>query len=923
MDDLIHFLKSQNFKTEDNIERLKVTVSGVKHEDFDTDIPSPDLRYFWDGKATFGLHISIREFSQQEWFELESLLRSNDEFVKVLYISGTNLMAFDFGILPNLTFLNLSENKQLISLVLENAPQLTKLIFSHCPVLKQIILRGRFNSLEKVDVSYCESLQDIKLPTAPNLEYLLALATPIKKIDWADRYPKIKLIEVDTKDFTDDALKRILQNTDDALRDSLNDYLRVLNAFNSEKIKRLKLILIGNTTIGKSTLRRIILSDKNQETNAAKTKESSTHGVYFFNDVIVDNDEKIYIQGFDFGGQDYYHATHLPFYEYNSLNLLVYGYNPSGNLKGNTDAYEFGRKNVDGYDEVLFPIDYWLGSIMTDDENENRKTDIIPEDTTIEKPEVETKPQPKAKKTPKVELIQNVFEKSQFQEVNNYELRRDKKYNIDEIINFDFHNEASKLKKWVLDKIIANAQEREILSIDKQIGEYLTTKQSNVVYTETELLEIDLVKEHYEKSNLKELLKRLHTHHYGYFVEFPKNSFFIADIGKFSGWIHNNILKKELVKNGGYIEESLKKSLKAEVQPHWQKLIAFLEKENIIFKLPDGDKKWVAPAYLGQVENKAEQLLLESFEKPDVVVQFNDFFHSNILLMLIDKFQGDLVYDAKLKEYLMWKNKVILHQQSSEKNAFLLIELRYPYDDGFENKKPELHIRRNQAAYIDNELFRNVFGFIKRELENINTEIKIKTKFDDYIPYTCLTQNNTQDKKERSNLIYHNQTFFSVFDFKHFMDGSEISKPNKIFIGYSRHDIDYVEELLLHLRPYEKMGKAVVFYDRDLKMGDKWDEELKYQLANSDIFVCLVSPYMLNTAYVTDLELPLANQKKIKIAPIIITECNWQVLEFNNKIDTLGDNNANNKAAPLSTDKAIRNGEWKIIAQKLIETSNV
>lgn len=103
-------------------------------------------------------------------------------------------------------------------------------------------------------------------------------------------------------------------------------------------------------------------------------------------------------------------------------------------------------------------------------------------------------------------------------------------------------------------------------------------------------------------------------------------------------------------------------------------------------------------------------------------------------------------------------------------------------------------------------------------------------------------------------------------------------------------------------------------------MGDKWDEELKEQLRSSDLFVCMVSPHLLNTNYVLNLELPLAHQEKIKIVPLILEDCYWQSLEIEYDgafLESLGDHNAPDKGIPIPSDRAARQAQWKNIAHKL------
>jgi hypothetical protein len=74
------------------------------------------------------------------------------------------------------------------------------------------------------------------------------------------------------------------------------------------------------------------------------------------------------------------------------------------------------------------------------------------------------------------------------------------------------------------------------------------------------------------------------------------------------------------------------------------------------------------------------------------------------------------------------------------------------------------------------------------------------------------------------------------------------------------------------------------------KLGSVWDAQLKKELSEYDIFLCLVSINLLDTPYVIDLEIPEAKILKKTIIPVTIGACNWQDERFG-----LSDYTARNK----------------------------
>lgn len=949
----IDFLNKQGFKEVGNIEELKTSVGKVV---FDKDgrtsrLSEPDLRYFWDGER-FGLHVSDGRNTL-----FDSLLFEYDKFkfydnCEVLYLSRNNITNFEIPTesFKKLKYLNLSNNEELINVSLNSFTNLFELYLNGCPLLKQLKFQGNFPNLKKLEIiksgliifyiEKCKNLEylnisnnlikEVSLLGLNKLKYFFGCGNPINFIKWPIELKNISVFQIDGSEGFGDDLNVILELSDNELQTRLNAYLKQLNLKGSTFRIGCKLIFIGNTTAGKSTLRRIFLSEEGDEFTAAKEIEYSTHGVKIFTKSIKLETTEIEIQGFDFGGQDYYHATHLPFISHNALNILVYGFIGKIEDYKPESAYSFGIKEVEDKEEIIYPINYWIGSLkknkvlelQNEDELGSFLEHRIHEDEKYELDgfkifENKEKREVYLKET-NLELIQNLHENGKYQELNNLEIKQKSYVSVGDIVSFNFHQNPIKVKEWLIEKIQNHSVTRPFLYTDNALIEWFK-EQSEVIFEISDLyLKIVDLGFYINEQELIQALKRIHSHNFGFLFEFERNEkspFYINKLEKFSEWIHSSILTKNLInEDSGYFTLE-KLNLESEALEHQDKIIGFLEANNVIFKVRN-EQKWVAPAYLPNQQTQAEKLLLESFENPECIFEFEGFFHSNIILMIIDKFEANLVLDPKEKQYIIWKNKVILHQKTDKSKAYLLIELKYPGDSDFKNKLPQLAISRNSSGFVKDSIFEIVFDFVKKQLENFTPKISIKTRFGSYIPFECLFQKNNIDGKERSNLIFHDQTIYSIYDFRHFWKGKQ-TEPTKIFIGYSKFDIEYVEEFILHLKPYENQGDIVLFYDKDLKMGDKWDEELKHQLTHSDLLVCIVTPNMLNTKYVVDLEIPLAHQEKVEIVPIILEDCNWAYQKLNNGLNLLVENNAYCKAEVLPAEKHSRQKNWKDIAEKL------
>jgi len=102
----------------------------------------------------------------------------------------------------------------------------------------------------------------------------------------------------------------------------------------------------------------------------------------------------------------------------------------------------------------------------------------------------------------------------------------------------------------------------------------------------------------------------------------------------------------------------------------------------------------------------------------------------------------------------------------------------------------------------------------------------------------------------------------------------------KIFISYSREDVNIVESKLIRsLRNLERHDKIIIWYDKKLQAGDEWDPEIKKQLQEANIILFIVSLDFIANDYIWDVEIKNAierhNNIKTTVIPIILSPCDW------------------------------------------------
>jgi internalin A len=106
----------------------------------------------------------------------------------------------------------------------------------------------------------------------------------------------------------------------------------------------------------------------------------------------------------------------------------------------------------------------------------------------------------------------------------------------------------------------------------------------------------------------------------------------------------------------------------------------------------------------------------------------------------------------------------------------------------------------------------------------------------------------------------------------------------KVFISYSKSDKAHLDILKKQLRPLERSSQVQVWDDTRLTPGEEWDAAIRRELAAADVVILLVSPDLLATDYVWEVEMEEAIQRHERgqalVVPIIVRPCLWQDAPF-------------------------------------------
>lgn len=103
--------------------------------------------------------------------------------------------------------------------------------------------------------------------------------------------------------------------------------------------------------------------------------------------------------------------------------------------------------------------------------------------------------------------------------------------------------------------------------------------------------------------------------------------------------------------------------------------------------------------------------------------------------------------------------------------------------------------------------------------------------------------------------------------------------PVKVFISYSHADEAHIARLHKHLAQLEREGTIAGWYDREIHLAGKLDDEITRELEASRIFLACASPDYIASEYCYDKELTAALAREAKgelaIAPVILEPCDW------------------------------------------------
>lgn len=705
------------------------------------------------------------------------------------------------------------------------------------------------------------------------------------------------------------------------LQEKTNHYDTILNTLKKIKDPKKKYILpakvlfLGNTESGKSTLLDFFL--QNKKPRIVKNNLNSTHIVQI--ETLPKNLRKNTIPKavfYDFGGQDYYHGLYKAFLSNDSINVLLWNsdfdknqirkdrnsqltrdYNRDYWLNQLKFQYDRGKKNIS---DLEFKNDEPILLVQTHADKENHKRLAYKGDCEDFN-------------------IRNEF----FIALNQYSIE-----------NFVTHNIGLNYLEETLKELIIKKQIVKNEPIWYKIFLNYILRTSKQGYTLLSDLALEYKRDS-DKDNLllPEVLRELAQ---AGLVLYYKDDIDLKDIvwldpSKTIQYIHDSILSSNnMIDKKGIIGKDDFDKL-AE-----HKLTKLLLNQKVIF-FDEFDNKYIIPGYLPLTEEdgKIYELLTFDFIEPNFVMKFEYFIPFGLINQLI------CFYGKNKNKKYYWRDQLLFTEDNSKilvKLDFTNLEIIVSIKSKADNKKLDK---------LEQKIFRDILDLYwdKKNVEEIiqerfNKDDKsIENSIEDKLKATighedAEIQFNSPDDLyvsiDNKSFVYHKdledteKTFNKIMSFgleikkeiqndkeieirklnknlvsekasglfKNFSNNINTQNMKKIFISYSRKDVEYKNELKKHLNMLKTFDISDNWSCEEIKIG-QWESQIQKELNDSDLIIYMLSANFFSSKYILENEvkkgMDLVNENRGKnILCVIVSEFSGldklkNVLENNNK----------------------------------------
>jgi internalin A len=605
----------------------------------------------------------------------------------------------------------------------------------------------------------------------------------------------------------------------------LEYYFRVRSG--RRPLNEAKLILVGRGGAGKTSIVNRLVYDR------FDSDEKKTEGISITEwKLLLNGNENVRLNIWDFGGQEIMHATHQFFLTQRSLYLLV--------LSGRD-----GGEDADA--------EYWLKLI----ESFGGESPVI--------------------------IVMSKIRAHPF-DLNRRALQQ--KYPIREFIKTDCEDGFGihKLRKAIERETDRLEQLRDAFPANWfSIKDHLAGMKQNYLSFDKYR---QICKRHGEEDIAAQEALAGYLHNLGIVLNY-KDDPRLQDMNVLNPrWITNGIYKilnsEKLERQKGEIElNGLSAVLPASEYPVTMRrfILDLMKKFDLCFSFPDNDTHYLIPELL----DKQEAPEAAAF-KPEECLNFQ--YHYPVLPEgLLPRF---IVRTNVLSEGLpRWRSGVILKFEGCRAMVKADVQDRKV----FIRVSGSVSGRRRLLAVI-----RSDFERIHRDIRNLQPQeiVPLPQYPDEVVPYHELvvieqTGMNRFPKVIRGTVIELDvQGLLNGVD----LEGArrrektqdQQKQPVRMFYSYSHRDEDLRNEMETHLKILQHRGLIESWHDRKILAGHKWEREIDENLERADIILLLVSADFISSDYCYKKEMRRAMERhkkgEAKVIPVVVRDANLKGTPF-------------------------------------------
>lgn len=778
--------------------------------------------------------------------------------------------------LENLEYLNVSNN-ELKSLTGLNKLVNLKFVHLNNNNISSTTSLQELISLEELNLSN-NQIKDLNfLKYLPNLKTLDLHQNKIK-----DLRPIINIIErigitnskwhINTINIAKNPLEYPSMNFVDLGTDTVLGMFTDLRERGDYINKDIKVILVGNSEVGKSTFLKYLDGEKDMDKEhfatiwmIEKTVQSKS--------IVSSLGEKCNLRIFDFGGHDYYHDTHQSFYGINTLYLLLW--DKETNKMGSRTA----RQKIDENTEVEietqdYPLKYWLDSVKfhakgVEADNFGFEIESGEEDYQIQLLLMQNKVADSAD----IQFIETThFRKTYPFIFDNINISLLPKRNLD---HFDSLFGEMLNKMDIIGQRLPKTYESVKNKISKHTGKPVLEMDEFLNYCNDTLRPGDSA---FNIDECRRLISYLNQ--VGIVLYSKANNKEKIYINK--NWLTKNmykVLKDLKEKNGEFDRDYVIKVLDSKTEDA-DNLLTMMQQFKMIFKHPASDK-FIAPLYLPNIPDSKVKMFLSEKQIPYRRFEFKGFIHKNVILDIFQHYATLYSLDANSDIYYFWKDALIIKYLPTEEIAMIKFHL------GNEKGNACIDIydltKKKGHTFID-----QVHEYILTVSKRYKLEEMVTLDGEDYISKAVLEKNASIGKyifsEQRESDFSIQKEEIKYFDIKKYMEF--IDKPiktKKVVISYSKYDLRQVHTFQRYLRPLVDWDLIDEPWCCEcLVTADPWDETIQNKFNEADVVFFMISANLFSTQYVLDNEIKTAIERydedntSVKIVPIVLDYYNWK-----------------------------------------------